>query len=109
MLQARADLTAVRRSERVQTGLDKSISGLNPKLDCGLVQGQMLNHGLDQGPVQKGSGSNCGSGLNRGKPSNDGEEVTNQEDGEDMEDINGGQGRAVRGRAIWDKTEILGY
>ena len=68
MLQARADHTAVRRSERVQTGLDKFISGLNPKLDCGPVQGQMPNHGLDQGPVQKGSGSNRGSGLNCGKP-----------------------------------------
>ena len=31
---------------------------------------------------------------------NDGEEVTNQEDGEDTEDINDGQGRAVRGRAM---------
>jgi hypothetical protein len=68
MLQARADHTAVRRSERVQTGSDKSIFGLNPKLDCGPVRGQMLNHGLDQGPVQKGSGSDRGSGLNRGKP-----------------------------------------
>jgi hypothetical protein len=68
MLQARTDHTVVRRSERVQTGSDKSISGLNPKLDCGPVQGQMPNHGLDQGPVQKGSGSNRGSGLNCGKP-----------------------------------------
>ena len=31
---------------------------------------------------------------------NDGEEVTNQEDGEDTEDINDGQGRAVQGKAI---------
>jgi hypothetical protein len=30
----------------------------------------------------------------------DREEVTNQEDGEDTEDINDGQGRAVRGRTI---------
>ena len=40
---------------------------------------------------------------------NNGEEVTNQEDGEDTEDINDGQGIAVRGRAIWDKAEISGY
>ena len=31
---------------------------------------------------------------------NDRKEVANQEDGEDTEDINDGQGRAVRGRAI---------
>ena len=31
---------------------------------------------------------------------NDGEEVTNNEDKKDAEDINDGQGRAVRGRAI---------
>jgi hypothetical protein len=31
---------------------------------------------------------------------NDSEVVTNQEDGEDTEDINDGQGRAVQGRAI---------
>ena len=49
-------------------GLDRSLSGQNPKLDRGPVQGQMLNHGLDQGSVQNGSGSDCGSGLNRGKP-----------------------------------------
>jgi hypothetical protein len=31
---------------------------------------------------------------------NNGEEVSNQEDGEDTEDINDAQGRAVRGRAM---------
>ena len=56
MLQARADHTADRRSKWVQMGSDKSISGLNPKLDCGLVRGQTLNRGLDQGQVQKGLG-----------------------------------------------------
>jgi hypothetical protein len=63
MLQACADHTAVQQSKQVQTGPDKSISSLNPKLNCGPVRGQTLNHGLDQGQVQKGSGSNCGKPM----------------------------------------------
>ena len=34
-------------------GLDKSLSGQNHKLDCGPVQGQMLNHGLDRGKPKR--------------------------------------------------------
>jgi hypothetical protein len=39
----------------------------------------------------------------------DSEEVSNQNNNKDKIDINDGQGRAVRGRAMWTKAEISGY
>ena len=37
------------------------------------------------------------------------QEVTNEDDDKDLVDINDEQGRAVRGRAMWTRTEISVY